>query len=546
MATTNNKGFLDSIGYTNFNETAALSQRTKRMEVSGGGVGNAAYNRGIQTGAGAAPAAAGLAAGIGGLISGEGGRGIREFGRDFARGGKQAKDQAIAEEMGMAGGAQELRTRRETFKRIREAASQINDDGSVASRRELAGKVAEIAQQTGDFATLDKALRQMTELDREGEELRKLGLEGDAAEREAQLEKEVGFEARHMDDKEGTRGRAVRINKGPDTGKYMLYRPGQEPVVVEGGELQMPKTSAQASSSRLLVQDTLQGLARANGATPGKITQLRSQLTSMEQNARIVSNIATNLAGLQDPQAALDLSGKGAINADKSISFVESIADVFGFGGPEEDSRTNYDGQFMTTKKQREVAIERMQSEGLDRFAQANGMDSARDLLPQHVQDNALAAEQYWANIMELAYLDARLMEPSNRGLSDNDIQNALKRIGADTANPVSFAVRQLEVIETNLLPALENLGGNFSTFDNPSGYTSQQISNEVYGIENKLRVRDQLLATAEQLRGFIAAGRRGNQAPTAAPGPPGVGADLSDDALAQEIAALEAAASGN
>jgi hypothetical protein len=45
-------------------------------------------------------------------------------------------------------------------------------------------------------------------------------------------------------------------------------------------------------------------------------------------------------------------------------------------------------------------------------------------------------AQEHRAQILELAYMAARLAEPSNRGLSDKDIEAALARIAGDTSNP--------------------------------------------------------------------------------------------------------------
>ena len=59
---------------------------------------------------------------------------------------------------------------------------------------------------------------------------------------------------------------------------------------------------------------------------------------------------------------------------------------------------------------------------------------------------------------MQMAYLDARLQEPSNRGLSDSDIKNALTRIGINTFDPMVFARRQQQILR-RLNGKLDNLG---------------------------------------------------------------------------------------
>lgn len=145
----------------------------------------------------------------------------------------------------------------------------------------------------------------------------------------------------------------------------------------------------------------------------------------------------------------------------------------------------------------------------LNQFMNDNGMLDLQEMLPAGMEKNTQAAQLYLANIMELAYLDARIQEPSNRGLSDNDIKAALQRIGADTADPMVFAKRQLEVINTKLLPKIENLGQNFTTFDNPT-YTKEDVINEVYDPKVRQDTLDQLLQTKEELETFINRGSRG------------------------------------
>ena len=235
-------------------------------------------------------------------------------------------------------------------------------------------------------------------------------------------------------------------------------------------------------------------------------------MTSMGESAAIVSNIAGLLIGSLDPQAILSATGKTSIAADKTISFVESVSAIF--SDPRvRASQIRWNGKRVSAVQQHAMVTRNATAKDgiLTSFLreQIPGLSNIGDALPEALRGNALAAEQYWANVMELAYLDARLMEPSNRGLSDNDIKNALKRIGADTANPLSFAVRQLEVINTKLLPQLKNLGSDFTNFQSNT-FSAQDIINEVYNPEARLRIEDALLATRAQLQEVIAGGRRG------------------------------------
>ena len=146
----------------------------------------------------------------------------------------------------------------------------------------------------------------------------------------------------------------------------------------------------------------------------------------MGETSQIIQNIAGNLNSLADPSAALDLSGKTSIAVDKTVSFVDTIYNVF--KDPREKAQpSKWNGKSMSTGKQREAFVKRGLEGGvLDSFARDNGFANAREMLPPHLQNSTQAAELYWANVMELAYLDARLMEPANRRLSDRDWETFL------------------------------------------------------------------------------------------------------------------------
>jgi hypothetical protein len=79
--------------------------------------------------------------------------------------------------------------------------------------------------------------------------------------------------------------------------------------------------------------------------------------------------------------------------------------------------------------------------------------------LPEGVQLSAAAARNWNAQIMSLAYATARMAEPSNRGLSDNDIQNALIRLTADGSNPQVIFRRFAEMIGDASIQIDDNIG---------------------------------------------------------------------------------------
>ena len=99
-------------------------------------------------------------------------------------------------------------------------------------------------------------------------EFEKLGIQTEEAERELAEDIEVGKIARSVNDPKGDFGKAVRINEGPDAGKYLLIRAGKPDEVVRGGDIVFKEDEIGTASGRPLAQDTLQGLVKANGGTP--------------------------------------------------------------------------------------------------------------------------------------------------------------------------------------------------------------------------------------------------------------------------------------
>ena len=67
--------------------------------------------------------------------------------------------------------------------------------------------------------------------------------------------------------------------------------------------------------------------------------------------------------------------------------------------------------------------------------------------LPQWAREQSESAQNYRAQVIELAYIAARAAEPSNRGLSDKDIQAALEKLGASSGNPMVMFRRSMEIV---------------------------------------------------------------------------------------------------
>jgi len=103
--------------------------------------------------------------------------------------------------------------------------------------------------------------------------------------------------------------------------------------------------------------------------------------------------------------------------------------------------------------------------------------------LPEWTRNSAAQAQNYRAQIIELAYLSARAAEPSNRGLSDNDIQNALKRLGAESGNPAVMFRRSMEIVASGSTEVDDRLKGHYTAYQRRDGsFISDEAIDRILG----------------------------------------------------------------
>jgi hypothetical protein len=302
-------------------------------------------------------------------------------------------------------------------------------------------------------------------------------------------------------------------------GKFLFIDKEGNQQIVDGVEL-VRKDQTPLSGGAGGKQDNVLALARANGATAGNISKMRGTLADMSKQAVILSDVSNLLLNMSNPEFALDLTGRTAIQANRVIRFVDNAATIVSEANGTTDQNTSYswDNKLVSGEEglHREFT-QRGREEGfllnsLNRIAQEEGLpqaDTLQQFMPRNIieklrdtgasaQEIARISEQYWANVMELAYMDARLQEPSNRGLSDKDIQNALRRIGAATANPASFAQRQLTLVN-RIEDAVGSLGNSITV---PMGWETprQEVVDFIFAPETRRRALDNLAQAKQDL----------------------------------------------
>jgi hypothetical protein len=484
MADNNIQGLLQELGVQS---TAELEAKILQQKVGGGG------RRDV----------AGLFAGIKGLFTGssskdeggfgKGGRGFREFFRDYKQATKLADDRFVAEGMGLPGGADELRRKRATQQAISSAKFQ-NTGNAFEDQMASLKQITQIAQTNGDVGLLFKTQKKIMELRQEKLAFDRL----ESKERRTRIEFNRDLTTGVDIIPQGVNAladgfrpsSAVYVETGGDDeqGAWLVTHPdgtsGWQDQIQVYDPLVDPfgKTGTRVSES-------LQKVAISQAGGGKSYAARRDGLLNLTQIAEATGGVTDLFLSFQDPQAITAFFGSGAVLADKVVRFGESMHGAFtGKGVGDGTYIDNFSGR--SFKDDTFVWNGRPVSESKQK---ALFMESARKVdisIPEHLRatlaEVANGAAQYRALIMEMAYMDARQQEPSNRGLSDNDIKAALERIGGYAANPVTFLDRQVSVAQRNLRK-MENLGAELSPYvvKGPSGeevlWDKVQIKDNIY-----------------------------------------------------------------
>jgi len=520
------EGFLQALGLPRMNEQAAIQQyRQATAPNYGGSAAGTFANIGHQLGTNMAGGAYALGAGIKGQVTGEGGRGWGAFKEDVTRGSREAGERQAAQAMGVP--VEDYKRQKDLRQKIERV--EFDPNGSYEARIAAVNKMAKLANESGDVEVAMRASQYVSKIKAQQRAEIAEGLETDMTREQLKNyreEDEFGIDARRVtSDPKAGYGKAVRIDEGPDTGKYrFLDHNTNEVVVVDPIELARRKDDeAKKSAAGTPKWRTLAGVASDQGASSARIGAMRTEMTNMGKQAQIMTNLTGNLNSLSDPQSVMSVAGKTAIAADQTVSFVESFSSMM--TGPSSGKTkipAEWNGKKVPAAEQYRQIQKLAEPESgflVSAFKKMGGTSSdLNDYLPPNIRGNALAAEQYWANVMSMAFMDARLEEPENPRLTNADIEHALTRLGASTANPVSFATRMLEIIDTKMLPNINSLGMEFTT-DPDTGISPEQVRDYVYAPEVVASMREKVLEARAGVLETISRGRRGDE--TTAQGAP-------------------------
>lgn len=399
-------GFLDQMGLISRAQAEAVDEQQRV------GAFSRANQQGAAFGRQAAPLLGAGIGGVAGLFNSEG-RSLKGFARNAGEAASRVRDANLARAVG-----QDVDTFRSN-QRIRDKAARQNfgDPSTLEARIKMAEFIAKEAMNDGNFDARTKALAQLDALRKEKQQFDRLAAQERRAEKKSITDDVVDI---YLKGEEVPVAAQRRIENGKVVydytrgGKLKTARPGEfsfeNPADAKSGETLDQRFRRVTSSGE--VADARQQLIAVANAVP--------------RFRRVMENVM-DLSKQGGAEIVLSDSGKAVGVIDRAVRNVRGFGSaILSIGSSPENSR--------------------LKTSVLER---ANNLDdSIWDIdMPEEFKRAAAASDQFRANIMELAYLAARMAEPSNRGLSDNDVQNALQRLAANSSNPQTILRRFAEIV---------------------------------------------------------------------------------------------------
>lgn len=458
-------GFLASLIGTDVDERAVFEAQRREAYKSGRGT-NIDYAAGQQ----ASPLLRGVLSGIGGLLSGKapnaekGGRSFSGFGQNFAEGMQTREDELIAQANGIS--PNELRSRRAIRKEL--ATTDIKDDGSYDARIKLAGKAAKIAQANGDFAGMARALSQIDFLRKEEIAFQQL------QDKESRTKEQFGRESVQdvWIDGQKTTGQQGVGPDGKTRGVWTTDPTTGQPVFKPVGTYFLKDVTGGTGAGYQGIEKF--ALQIANKSDWDKT---RKQIVAGRDHTRKVRRVFDQLSELKKSGLVESVQGgSGTVLAgvDNFVKNLKGVVKPFLTGGAGADN----EGRYYVDRNGNARGIRAWMNAAVG--DENHGLWNALEL-PENVKKASHEAQIYRAQIMELAYMAARLAEPSNRGLSDNDVQNALIRIAGGTSDMGVILERFMEMQYDAAYSLEDSLDSYEEAFTN-AGYTSEEFESYLGG----------------------------------------------------------------
>jgi hypothetical protein len=423
------KGFLEDIGIGGADERAmAAAARSAQRD------NFRALGMGARRGVGA------IAGGVHHLVTGrtegeETGRSLKGFFKNVAAGASTMEDMDAAQAAGIdLNTLYSRRAIRTELSKERFQKQEGEDDFDVRER--MARRAAEIAQASGAPDLQAASLDTLTKLQEERMQFQKL--EDEKRERDLS----------HLNDTIKT-GYDRENGGNPLTGTLGFRIDEETGNKIHGLEYSNNgKLDFKAFSDTFSLEDPDAGtvketadqrMRRAFGK--GHVDETRSMVQANAQAMRKIERVTASVKSYVDEgidEAVMGNSGRFVSWVDNGIRNIRGVIGSFIPMGREKGSAAAIDMKADPTGR-----LAGRNGEGysgwnswMGRASDAEDSLWSQFQLPVWAQGVSAEAQEHRAQILELAYMAARLAEPSNRGLSDKDIEAALARIAGDTSNP--------------------------------------------------------------------------------------------------------------
>lgn len=491
------QGLFKELGLQSPNEDALLQNFIKKQAPQGGTNAALFAQLGSANAGLVGEGLTALAGGVKGLVRPEAGqkRGLGSFAAGASRAVRGLKENVAAQETGVT---------LEQYKRRKQSSIDAGNvkvvptGDPIKDQLTALEQIIRIASLNGDTELMSKAMAKRQQLRTQAAALNKVVLGNettqqklDQKESEAKQTALTGIdvvrEGSDPTDKNFRPSSAI-FNPlagplGPDgepVGAWKIFHPDGS-VEENADHIQKHVVAPRNRLGEGIIQSAIRqvGTAKTFG-------QARIAVLNMEKNIRLATSATDILIAMVDPNAPLALAGDAVIAISQGVQVVESLgALAFGASGD-----GTYQGKNGVVLKNSDIAYRGVKVASASAqhamFLKDAGavIEEAGGILsfaPPHLRDQlretAVAAARFKAVIMEMAFMDARMQEPSNRGLSDKDIEAALLRIGAFSAEPVAFIQRQIDLAVRNR-NMISELGREFT----PDGiWTKQELIDAVY-----------------------------------------------------------------
>lgn len=317
---------------------------------------------------------------------------------------------------------------------------------------------------------------------------------------------------------QNVRSLGEKINITVD-GKVMSARidPMTGNAITDEGMIPLGPAYARGDITKVNQTDPTHKKLRA-AMTPTEMRSFREGLDGSRQALRMYGRTLANVQDSVNADGGAAFLGKPTqVVATLADQWTRHIGNMARMAGMEDLFVDGVEEKYRGTRGQQRYLRDLTTRAGSESSAFSNLIP-----LPEGIRRGSAASQKYRSNIIQLAYMEARQREPSNRGLSDNDIENALRALDSESANPQVI----LRNFSEKVIMQAQAFNDRLESLPSIEGETQDSIASAIMG-ETAWRSYQQEYKDFQDRFGFTAGdfGRATFAAPVDADVSPGEGA---------------------